>query len=143
MQQTEKLKLNLIDRDDPFTPDQLNENTKEMEKVLVEQREMLAEELADMGKTLMGGLASKGTCTAYEGSYKGDGITGRTIELGFAPKLLLMFASGLNLVSHNWSYRMSGSNLYDSGIRLTATGFRITNSTQNQEGLTFSYVAFS
>ena len=34
MQQTEKWKLNLIDRDDPFTPDALNENTKRMEAVI-------------------------------------------------------------------------------------------------------------
>ena len=46
MQQTEKYKLNLIERDDAFSPDALNQNTQKLENALA-AHEAAVEEATD------------------------------------------------------------------------------------------------
>lgn len=81
MQQTETYKLNLIEKDDMFSPDALNENTQEVEKQL---------------SRLDGAEASRDArVTALEvhkiavGSYTGNGED-IFVDVGFTPAAVLV-----------------------------------------------------
>ena len=83
MQHTDKYQFNLIDRDDPFTPDALNDNANKLEAAL----ERHSAEVA-------GVLAAKGNCQIVTGSYVGNGKFGdknkNTITFEGAPLLLIV-----------------------------------------------------
>lgn len=136
MQQTKKYQLNLIDRDDAFTPDALNENTEIIEEVL-------SQNLGRMDAEIGG----KGTCTVRTGSFKGDGIKEHEIELGFAPSFLIIYGTGsgqaLSFTTQNWRIMYQGGTFYQSGATLTENGFTVSGTIFNNSGYTTYYAAFS
>lgn len=92
MQQTEKYKLNLIERTDTFSPEALNENTQKVESALA-AHEAAVGEVTD---GLLGQSANLDSrVTALEahrlvvGSYTGTGRE-MSFDLGFTPKLVFV-----------------------------------------------------
>ena len=118
MQQTEKHGFNLIEKEDAFSPEPLNENTKKMEEVF-------------------------GTCTAYMGTYVGDGTSSRAVELGFAPKLLFLAGGRPSITMRGWSIFFLYNKYYSDSVSLTDTGFHLSSDTHNAKDSTYRYVAFS
>jgi len=86
MQQTKTYKLNLIEKDDVFSPDALNGNAEKTEAALIAEAQSRA----------AGHAALAGRVTALEarrimvGSYAGDGAAQQTIKLGFTPEAVLV-----------------------------------------------------
>lgn len=79
MQQTTKYKLDLIEKDDVFSPDALNQNMEKVEGAIQAETAALEQRVVALE-------AHK----CYLGSYVGDGASSRDIDLGFAPKALLV-----------------------------------------------------
>lgn len=75
MKQTETYKLNLIDRDDPFSPEALNDNAEAIDAALAR---------VDGEITRIDGALLKLHC----GTYNGNNGANRKIDLPFTPKLV-------------------------------------------------------
>lgn len=90
------------------------------------------------------------------GSYFGTGNASRSISLGFQPKAVLIFVSGLPLYDpYDGNTTAAGIGLASgcsAGIALTGTGFRVTQVDTpaqgevapqlNRLGVTYCYIAF-
>lgn len=105
MQQTEKYGLNLMEKTDTFSPDTLNENTKKIEE-LVAVREI------------------------RYGSYVGNGQEDREIDLGFAPKLLILMGKFgsydvISVVGRERGVLVLPGGVTDPRIMLTNAGFHL------------------
>ena len=80
MQQTNKYKLNLIEKDDTFSPDPLNDNMEKVERALEAEAAALDQRLqAIEAHKIVFGSAGNGSTTA---------------NLGFTP--LLLYVTGMN-----------------------------------------------
>lgn len=128
MQQTEKYGFNLIETSDAFSPEPLNENARKMAEA----------------------LAEKGTCTAYLGSFEGDGTNDRTIELGISPKLIILLGNtngdnGICMIVREWAVYAGGSGSSSSSrVTMTETGFHINDYRMcNAKGKMTYYIAFT
>lgn len=88
MQQTKKYKLNLIEPDDLFLADGLNQSAQKIEDTLAgeEAARMSADAALDRRVTVL-----EGRKMAY-GSYTGDGAETQFIPLPFTPKALFIQA---------------------------------------------------
>lgn len=77
MQQTDKYKLNLVEKDDVFSPDALNQNTQKVENALAAAETALDQRVTalEVKKIVFGSI--------YVGSQT-------EIDLGFTPKALLL-----------------------------------------------------
>lgn len=81
-------------------------------------------------------------CTPVIGQYMGDNAASRTISLGFAPRMVLLFSADRGLVDYNSSgsttnlysaiYTAAGSSL---GIQASPTGFTVINSSTSMAGV--------
>lgn len=80
MQHTEKYNFSIIDADDPFSPDALNDNARTLETQLAR----VDGEIARVDGTLA--AAVKFTC----GTYDGNGGVNRKIPLSFTPKVVFV-----------------------------------------------------
>ena len=84
------------------------------------------------------------------GSYAGDGATNRTIELGFAPRAVLVenkWGVRANQTGYGYSgLALKGAGLNDTTITLTDSGFALyyngSYHNANRGGYTYYYVAF-
>ena len=139
MQHTNKYKFNIIEADDPFSPDALNENTRAIEAA----------------------LAKCGDCRVYMGSYIGWGGYGasdkNSITLPFEPKLLFMDVLGqytggghviwarggvnyysVNTMNAKFTVSWSGKTVtwYTSAVGSDAPGYQL-----NIAGRTYHYIA--
>ena len=89
MQQTEKYKFNLIERDDAFSPDALNENTRKLEAAL-----SLKSDAADtdvMKAALDQRIQTLENHKVVAGTYVGNADkNGMHVELGFTPVVLVV-----------------------------------------------------
>ena len=147
MQQTETLKLNLIETGDPLSPAPLNENAEKLETALAAlDGTAAAETAARTAET----TALDARVTALElkkvvvGTYIGnasasDPTTKQSIELGFKPAAVLV-VMGSDATMAAWE---APGKL----LTLTETGFHVRNNT-NYTGLNLStnpyhYVAFA
>ncbi|MBD5133903.1 MAG: hypothetical protein HDT38_05475 [Clostridiales bacterium] len=86
MRKTEAYELNLIDMDDTFSPEPINENTQKLEAALTGTEDRLAQRLT----TLEGRKIVTGT---YVGTFTGtttNSSSTQTIELGFTPTMVLV-----------------------------------------------------
>ncbi len=88
MQQTEKYKLSLIEKDDVFSPDALNENARKMEAALNTKSDAAAVEER---------LAALEIHKIVVGSYAGGST--HTIELDATPKLIVLHRKGSTQLS--------------------------------------------
>ena len=128
MKQTEKLGLNLIETGDAFSPEPLNENTRILETA----------------------LEKKGTCSVYVGYFSGNGVNGREIEVGFAPKMVILMGNVGNsysigvLVPGQIMYTVTGGTMAAGTVAITGNGFRISESNMyNMSGRDTRYIAFA
>lgn len=157
MQQTEQYGFNLIGTDDPFSPEPLNENARKMEatmsgnarkaeEALSESTRVMTQALNENVRKITEELAAKGTCTVAEGSYVGTERHPRDIEVGFAPKFLLIYSSdGLGFKGRLFGSRIdpNDGSFYYNNVELTETGFRLTTVHHNRANKTAYYIAFS
>ena len=126
MQQTEQFGFHLIEAQDTFSTDPLNENMRLLDAA----------------------LAKKGTCTVVTGSFTGDGTSGREITVGFAPAFLIAYGwntgYSLSFTARDWSIRFrDGTFTNGSGIALTENGFMVGGYTYNPSGYITQYAAFA
>lgn len=133
MQQTETLKLNLIETGDPISPAPINENAEKLEAALA----ALDGTAADLQGRVTVLEAKKMVVGTYEGtgSY---GLGSQTIKLGFSPLALIVSC-----------YNNAGMVIRDSPtdqLEITATGFVASNSSGidfNNDSTTYRYIAFA
>ena len=97
-------------------------------------------------------VAASGNCHIYTGSYEGDGTSGRTIDLGFTPKLLIVFGyygesnkvAILFLTQNGQRHVATGTTTIETGYT-TLNGSRLTFSAGiygNVRDTTNYYIAF-
>ena len=139
MQQTENLKLNLIETGDPISPAPLNENAQKLEAALAAETAARADADAALAQA---DAALSGRVTALEahkvvfGTYNGNGSKSQTISLGFTPKAVLVYSSyycTLNaLVTEALDAHYGGElvgEIVDGGFRMySVSGYRLTDS---------------
>ena len=98
MQQTNKYKLNLIEKDDTFSPDPLNDNMEKVEEAL--ERETAARQAADAAEAQARAGADSALDTrlqaieAHKIVFGSANNTSTTANLGFTP--LLLYVTGMN-----------------------------------------------
>lgn len=127
MQQTEKYKLNLIERSDPFSPDGLNENTRKIEDAMIAHETAVAGELETRITKFTYGSAVRGSA---------DNIT---IHLPFKPKAVIVHGSPeASLGQHQFVGTVIGQNIHQGSYSFTMTedGFVLT------WGSSCNYIAF-
>ena len=124
MQQTEKYKLNLIERSDPFLPDALNENTKRLETVVSEHLEGM-----DARVTVL-----EAKQFAY-GSFRVPAMGAAVdVPLPFTPTAVLVVESEFN----SWLGVKGAEN--SVGPRLRENGFQAQGL---ETGVIYTYIAFA
>lgn len=115
MQQTDKYKLNLMDRDDAFSPDPLNENMEKLEAAIVSEiaagDAAEAQIRADADSALDARVQSLEAGRIVVGYADGYGF----VDLGFTPRVLFA-RSGPNsiFITHELTY---------SNLKLVEGGF--------------------
>ena len=98
MQHTNKYKLNLIEKDDTFSPDPLNDNMEKVEEAL--ERETAARQAADAAEAQARAGADSALDTrlqaieAHKIVFGSANNTSTTANLGFTP--LLLYVTGMN-----------------------------------------------
>lgn len=126
MQQTEKYKLNLIERNDPFSPDALNQNTQKVEDAMAAHEAGIEQRLTVLEAHRI----------AY-GTYTGNGQNNRFIFLPFTPKLVVLIGSNVAATHDN-------GNAVTSSVKLGENGFTVVSTNYyNHEGWPCTYIAFS
>ena len=118
MQQTEKYKLNLIEKTDTFSPDPLNENMEKVEAAITAEAAALDQRLQ--------------VIEAHKIAIGSAIYAGNTVHLGFTPRALYAVGyMGTHMVLID-SYASS------SGIRVIEGGFEHDGSFENCH-----YIAFA
>lgn len=133
MQQTENLKLNLIETGDPISPVPLNENMDKIEAALrtktgAAETAVLTQRVVELEKLHF-------AC----GAYTGDGANNRLISLGFAPDIVIVNGG----VSKQTTL-VKGAVSSGSSVVLTEDGFlHIDGSygSYNQSSYVYTYLA--
>ena len=98
MQQTNKYTLNLIEKDDTFSPDPLNDNMEKVERAL--EREAAARQAADAAEAQARADADAAldrriqTIEAHKIVFGSAGNGSTMANLGFTP--LLLYVTGMN-----------------------------------------------
>lgn len=130
MQKTETYKLNLIELDDAFSPQPLNENAQKLEDALSGAVDALDRRVAALEAHRL-----------VTGSYTGSGSSSKSVPLGFDPVLVLIHNSknsspfgGLVLPS-----RAVRNNFRDIA-KLVPGGFAVADDF-NQENIVYNYFA--
>lgn len=139
MQQTEKYKLNLVERDDVFSPDPLNENMEKVERALESEAAARAAADAALDQRLQVFEARHVAIGTYA-----PALEPLDIDLGFEPKAVLFLATNDSIFS---GMLVPNAVRYDAA--LTATGFQIeaaggaasSSSILNRSGVSFAYLA--
>lgn len=143
MQQTEKLKLNLIEGGDTVSPEPINENMELLEAAVTAAADMAAQ-VGSGGKT----------CRIAWGSYAGTGKYGadnpNRLTFDFCPVLVMIRAVGPKYTATFVRDCSGGSNAWDSGVAVQVTwsdnGVSWYSATtpeyqSNASGYTWHYVA--
>ena len=115
MQQTQTYKLNLIETSDAFSPSPLNENMEKVEGALAAKTDAADTAALEQRVTVL--EAHK----CYLGSYVGDGTYSREIDLGFAPKAIL-------IMNNTTTLRVE---IYFPGMEVTHDGYLLMALTSN------------
>lgn len=127
MQQTENWKLNLIETGDPISPQPLNENAEKIEAALFTKTD----------ETRTDGLEQRVVALEaqkiYLGSYIGDGAVSRDIDLGFAPKAVLILTNEHTLAVSIFLPGMKDTRDGYTQMALTENGFHIGWTNYNQK----------
>ena len=121
MQQTNKYKLNLIEKDDTFSPDPLNDNMEKVEGAL--KAETGARQAADAAEAQARADADAAldtrlqTIEAHKIVFGSAGNGSTTANLGFTPLLLYVTnGSGGHLLIHKDYHPYSGLYIVEGGF---------------------------
>ena len=121
MQQTNKYKLNLIEKDDTFSPDPLNDNMEKVEEAL--EREAAARQAADATEAQARADADAAldrriqTIEAHKIVFGSANNTSTTANLGFTPLLLYVTnGNGGHLLIHKNYHPYSGLYIVEGGF---------------------------
>lgn len=121
MQQTNKYKLNLIEKDDTFSPDPLNDNMEKVEEAL--ERETGARQAADAAEAQARADADAAldtrlqTIEAHKIVFGSANNTSTTANLGFTPLLLYVTnGNGGHLLIHKNYHPYSGLYIVEGGF---------------------------
>lgn len=120
MQQTETYKLNLIETDDNFSPNPLNENTQKLETTLAALNaggEARAAEIAGLDQRLKAFEARKFAA----GTFKGTGQS-LNVTLDFTPKVVIIHSG----YGSKCAMFIEGQTSQNGSIH--ANGFTVTSS---------------
>ena len=109
MQHTNKYKLNLIEKDDTFSPDPLNDNMEKVERALEAEAAALDQRL----QAIESHHVAVGTYTPQE-----DKVT--NVDIGFSPSMILIHALG---TTDTCGVLMAGHD-HPNG-KITSNGFQI------------------
>ncbi len=137
MQQTEKYKLNLIEREDVFSPDPLNENAEKTDAALA----AVVDEARAVNAELEGRVAALEAKKAVFGSYGGTGAYTQDITLGFTPKIAIVAPAMSTVACYTAildSVRAHSSSLHN--LKIVKNGFSVGPET-NKSGYTYCYMA--
>lgn len=131
MQQTEKYKLNLIEKTDPFAPEALNENTQKVEKVLAgeETARTAADAALDARVTVLE------THKLVVGSYSPDSTRNVTVNLGFTPLAVFICP----VMSGSSGFILQGAN--GTAVRIEENGFFCWGALADPGAMTYFYFA--
>ena len=171
MQQTNTYKLNLIEKNDPFSPDPLNENAQKVEAALdtkadsTETGQYFAS-LAGQISALESGKANAAETSQYlsslavristlethriaVGTYIGDGAE-RIIDVGFTPPIVFLHRNATNsLDTGPFIYMLTPQNPWyladDIAMEITEGGIHHTKRSTlwNMKGPTFFFAALA
>ena len=147
MQQTEKLKLNLIETGDPLSPAPLNENAQKLETALAAA--LAGEEAA---RTAADTALAQRVIDLEEhklrfGFYIGDGtatLEGRILHLGFTPIAIWLFDVFSNSFKLLTEYNPLDNSFGTKTFEIVENGVRLsggTNPNVNQKDRRYLYVA--
>ena len=133
MQQTEKYKLNLIERNDVFSPDALNQNMEKVETAIAGAQAETAAEAAAGDAALAARVAALEGKNIVIGSYRGNGGT-QAFSLPFTPSAVFILhrnASGESraIVRGHDLYLYLGSNGTQLIGKIVENGFQVMYST--------------
>ncbi len=137
MQQTQNLKLNLIETSDPLSPAPLNENAQKLDSGIT---------CLDAAQTSLSQRVAVLEARHFMvGSYVGDGEQAQEIDLGFTPKGVLV-QGNCNHYDVILALEDSvGMEHYGTVIQIIPNGFRARNNGhvhQTQKNKIFYFVAF-
>lgn len=134
MQQTETYKLNLIDMDDIFSPQPINENMGKLETAL----SALGGADAALGERVTVLEAHKLAIGTYTGSATNSNQS-QTVHLGFKPRFVFAEAKNGGIMF----FATPGAS-YRQNLVITDNGFTVTNDgtyNPNTGGTTYVYLA--
>ncbi len=132
MQQTEKYKLNLIEKNDPFSPDPLNENARTLEESLARldaADEAKAAAIAELDQRLQVFEVRKVTSGTYTGGR------GCTVDVGFEPRCVIIYALGERAACGFLLYSYEEKQL----AALTPTGFTLPTAMNDTNPINVRY----
>ena len=136
MRQTETYKLNLIEKDDTFSPDPLNQNTQKIEQELSAETAQRAEADAALNGRVTALEAHKLVIGQYVGRYASDEGSGeQTIHLGFTPTFLF-------IQPPNGFCAVATLHGRASALKIIDGGFIVSQSTVNIRNVLYYYYAF-
>lgn len=132
MQHTDKYKLDLIEKEDAFSPDALNANTQKVEEALIAHEGAVKEVTDGLDQRVTVLEAKKFAAGTYQLKVDVD----YTIELGFTPvAVLIQMVSDSSSVTLLTAVGSKGTSM----LRITEGGF-IVNSRRGGSGFTGEYV---
>lgn len=136
MQKTETYKLNLIEMDDTFSPQPLNENAQKLEAALAGAESGLDQRLAAIE-------AHKLAIGSYTGSSTSSTTTTQTIRLGFTPAMV--YAQCCKDFTIQSALALPGSpfhGMQTDSLKIVPGGFTVQGS-YNSMGAAYNYFAFA
>ena len=139
MQQTENLKLNLIETGDPISPAPINENAQKIEAALTSEVETRQAETADLDQRVTTLELKK----LVFGSYIGNGISNHIIALGFTPIAVLIRHA--NFTSNPIALLLAEQQENTRYAVVVDNGFNVHSGSEtsfNVKGYSYNYIAF-
>lgn len=136
MQKTETYKLNLIELDDTFSPQPLNENAQKLE-------DALSGAVGGLDQRLAAIEAHKLAIGSYTGSSPAGGSTTQTIQLGFDPAMV--YAQCCKDFTIQSALALPGSpfhGMQTDTLTIVPGGFAVQGS-YNSMGAVYNYFAFA
>lgn len=139
MQQTETYKLSLIEIDDTFSPDPLNQNTLKVEGALSAEAAQRASGDAALGSRLTALEGHRIAVGVYTGTAVGnDSVTCSHVKLGFTPTIVIVQDS-------NGYTNMGAKGCSLCAVEIEEGGFKARNSAGtghfNYDKRAYSYCA--
>ena len=139
MQHTDKYKLDLIEKEDAFSPDALNENTQKVEEALIAHEGAVKEVTDGLDQRVTVLEAHKFACGSFQTPSDNGPLV---VELGFTPKAV--FISRQRSDHPDCLILITQSETKNMYLRIVEGGFRhICNNGYTAYGGTYHFIAFA